>query len=89
MLEQPAATSHPYRGRPSEDELPDPQGWEWSLYAPLRYECGTCAVTAWRKPMDESEPLPGEDCFAFVFANAAEYLLAHGVHEIDVPPILQ
>ena len=85
MLEQPAATHHPYRGRPSEDELPDLQGWEWRLFDPLRYECGTSAVTAWRKPLDESEPLPGEDRFAFVVANAAEYLLAHGVREIDVP----
>lgn len=56
----------PLSGRPSEDELRDLHGWEWRLFDPLRYECGTCAVTAWRKSMGESEPLPGEDRFAFV-----------------------
>lgn len=85
MLEHSTATKPPWRGRPTEDELPDLQGWEWKLYDPLHYDCGTRAVAAWRKPMDESERLPGEDRFAFVFANASEYLLKYGTREIDVP----
>lgn len=85
MLENPAAKNHHCRGRPNEDDLPDLQGWEWRLFNPYRYECGTHAVTAWKKPLEESEPLPGEDHFALVVANASEYLLTHGVREVDVP----
>ncbi|WP_273837847.1 hypothetical protein [Halococcus sp. PRR34] len=85
MLEQPSASQHPSRGLPVANELPDLQGWEWKLYAPNTYECGTTAVTARKRLLEESESLPGEDRFAYVISGLAEYLLAHGVCEIAVP----
>lgn len=85
MLSQPEGSSHPFTGAVDEDELPDLQGWGWNIHKPHRYDCGTTAVTAWRKLTDEKEPLPGEERFAFVLTDPAEYLLAHGVREIDVP----
>ena len=85
MLEHPSASQHPYRGLPDANELPDLQRWEWKLYAPNTYECGTIAVTARKRLLEESEPLPGEDQFAYVISGLPEYLLAHGVREIDVP----
>jgi hypothetical protein len=46
---------------------------------------GTTAVTARKRLLEESEPLPDEDQFAYVISGLPEYLLAHGVREIDVP----
>jgi hypothetical protein len=85
MLSQPAESGHPYRGVVDRTELPDLHGWGWNSHSPLHYDCGTTAVTAWRQPADETEPAPGEDRFAYVFTDPAEYLLAHGVREIGVP----
>jgi hypothetical protein len=85
MLEQPTASQHPYRGLADATELPDLHGWEWELYAPNIYECGTTAVTARKKLLEESESLPGEDRFAYVISGFPEYLLDHGIREIDVP----
>jgi hypothetical protein len=85
MLSQPAESGHPHRSVVNRSELPDLQGWGWNSHSPLHYECGTTAVTAWRKPADEIESTPGEDQFAYLFTDPAEYLLAHGVREIDVP----
>jgi hypothetical protein len=85
MLEQPTASHQPVQGRSTLNALPDLQGWGWNLYAPTKYDCGTTTVTAWKKLSEESESLPGEDCFAYVISGLPEYLLAHGVREIDVP----
>jgi hypothetical protein len=85
MQQQAAGSTHPFTGAVDEAELPDLQGWEWKLYAPNTYECGTTAVTARKRLLEESEPLPGEDQFACVISGLPEYLLAHGVREIDVP----
>jgi hypothetical protein len=85
MLSQPDESGHTYRGVVDRTELPDLQGWGCKFHQPYTYDCGTTAVTAWRKPADEKESLPGEDRFAYIFTDSAEYLLAHGVREIDVP----
>jgi hypothetical protein len=85
MFQQRDGSQHPFTGGIDEDELPDLHGWGWHFHQPRTYDCGTTAVTAWRKLTDETEPLPGEDRFAFVLTGAAEYLLTHGVREIDVP----
>jgi len=85
MLSQLDGSQHSFDRAVNENELPDLQGWGWNIHKPHRYDCGTTAVTAWRKLTDEKEPLPGEDRFAFVLTDPAEYLFAHGVREVDVP----
>jgi hypothetical protein len=75
----------PFAGAIDEDEPPDLQGWGWNTHHPREYDCGTTAATAWRQPTGETESLPGEDRFAYVLTAPDEYLLTHGIREIDVP----
>jgi len=86
MPENTATANPQYRTPQRQEDLPEIAGYGWELHHYNHYDCGTTTVNPWRKrSIDNADQTPGEDSFECVIANAAAYLEANGIQELDVP----
>ena len=86
MPENTAIANPRYRTPRRQKDLPEITGYGWELHQYNHYDCGTTTVSPWRRPsVDDVEQIPGENSFECVIANAAAYLEANGIRELDIP----